>query len=170
MNPDTPPLVQILIHTPPWVWLLLAGLLLLGATRLRTRSVSRPRLLLLPLVLLGLGLTSTISSFTPAAAALAAWGAAFCGALLLGRRLPLPAGLRWDPTRRELQLPGSVLPMLLIVGIFLLRYAGTVSLVLHPDWRASTAVALPMAAAYGAIAGMLLGRVLALLRATRAAD
>ena len=79
----------------------------------------------------------------------------------------LPTELRWDAARRELLLPGSVLPLLLIFTLFTLRYAGTVSLVLHPDWRASAAVALPMAAAYGAAAGVLFGRVLGLLRATR---
>jgi hypothetical protein len=169
MTLDSTLLAEILRRTPPWVWLVLAGLLTLGATRLRTRHMSRPRLLLLPLVLCGLGLFSTLGNFTPAATALAAWAAAFAAGLWLGRRLPLPAGLRWDPASRQLQLPGSVLPLLMIVTIFTLRYAGTVSLVLHPDWRASAAVALPMAAAYGAIAGMFLGRVLGLLRATRTA-
>ena len=51
-----------------------------------------------------------------------------------------------------------------IVGIFALRYAGSVPLVLHPPWRAAPGVALPMGAAYGAIAGTLLGRMLALRR------
>jgi hypothetical protein len=167
MTFDATLLAEILRHTPPWVWLLLVALLALGASRLRTRRVSRPRLLLLPLALCAIGLLSTASNFTPATAALATWAAAFAGGHWMGRRMPLPAGLRWDAARRELQLPGSVLPLLLIVTLFTLRYAGTVSLVLHPDWRASPAVALPMAAAYGAIAGTLLGRVLGLLRATR---
>jgi len=169
MTLDAALLLEILRRTPPWVWLALAGLLALGASRLRAQRVSRPRLLLLPLVLCALGLWSTASNFAPAGAALAVWAAAFAAGLLLGWRLPLPAGLRWDAARRQLQLPGSVLPLLLILTIFTLRYTGTVSLVLHPDWRASAAVALPMATAYGAIAGTLLGRVLGLLRATRAA-
>ncbi len=168
MTLDAALLAEILRRTPPWVWLLLAALLALGASRLRTRRVSRPRLLLLPLALCAIGLLSTASNFTPPHTALATWAAAFAAGLLLGRRMPLPAGLCWDAARRELQLPGSVLPLLMIATIFTLRYAGTVSLVLHPDWRDSAAVALPMAAAYGAIAGTLLGRVLGLLRATRA--
>jgi hypothetical protein len=158
---------RILVHTPPWVWVLLAVLLALGAAQLRTRRLSRPRLLLLPAVLTGLGLAATASSFTPPAAALGAWAVAFAAGLALGRRLPPPPGARWDAAERMLHLPGSALPLLLIVAIFALRYAGSVSLALQPQWRASLAVALPMAAAYGAIAGTIAGRTLGVLRPAR---
>lgn len=158
---------QILRHTPLWVWALLAALLALGASQLRARRVSRARLLLLPAVLTALGLLSTATSFRPPAAALAAWALAFAAAAAFGQRLPLPRGARWDARSRSLQLPGSALPLLLIVAIFTLRYAGGVSLALHPQWSASLAAALPMAAAYGAIAGTFTGRALGLLRAAR---
>jgi len=82
---------------------------------------------------------------------------------MLGRRLPPPAGARWDAAGRSLRLPGSALPLLVIVTIFALRYSVGAALALHPAWRAAPAVALPLAAAYGASAGVLLGRVLALL-------
>lgn len=156
---------QILRHTPLWVWTMLAALLALGASQLRTRRVSRTRLLLLPAVLTGLGLLSTATSFTQPGAALAAWALAFAAGLTLGRRIPLPRGAHWDAAGRTLLLPGSALPLLLIVAIFMLRYAGGVSLALHPQWSASLAAALPMAAAYGAIAGTFAGRTLGLLRA-----
>lgn len=159
---------QILRHTPLWVWGLLVALLALGASQLRARSVSRPRLLVLPAVLTLLGLASTAHSFSPVAPALAAWALAFAAGVTLGQRLPTPSGARWDAAGRRLQLPGSALPLALIVAIFTLRYVGGVSLALHPQWSASPTAALPMAAAYGAIAGTFAGRTLALLRAAHA--
>lgn len=156
-------IIEVLRHTPGWVWLLLAALLALGISQLRARRVSRPRLFVLPAVLLALGVSATASSFQPAAPALAAWAAALAVGLMLGRRLPPPAGARWDDDGRVLQLPGSAWPLLLIVAIFALRYVGSVALAMHPAWRAAPAVALPLAAAYGGIAGLLIGRVLALL-------
>ena len=53
--------------------------------------------------------------------------------------------------------------LLLMMAVFALRCTASVALVLHPAWRTAPAVALPRAAACGAIAGALLGRVLALL-------
>lgn len=156
-------IVEILRHTPGWVWLLLAALLALGASQLRTRRVPRARLFVLPAVLLGLGMSATATAFRPPAPALAAWALALAAGVMLGRRLPPTAGARWDADRRVLLLPGSVWPLLLIVAVFTLRYSASVALVLHPAWRGAPAVALPLAAASGAIAGALLGRVLALL-------
>lgn len=168
MTIDSVMIIEILRHTPLWVWALATGLLLLGLSQLRTRRVTRQRLLLLPAVLTGLGLFSTAGSFEPAVPALAAWAAAFAAGVGLGLRLPWPAGAAWDAEGRQLQLPGSVLPLLLIATVFTMRYVGGVSLALHPAWRGAASVALPMAAVYGAVAGTLLGRVLALLRAARA--
>lgn len=160
-------LFEILRHTPPWVWGLLAALLALGLSQLRARRVARERLLVLPLVLMALGLWSTATSFD-SALPLAAWGGAFAAGLAAGRRLPLPAGARWDADSARLQLPGSAWPLAVIVAVFALRYAGGVALALHPAWRGLLAVALPLAALYGLIAGGVLGRVLGLVALARA--
>lgn len=165
MNSSMDFVLQVVRHTPLWVWALLAALLWLGASQLRARVVSRARLLVLPGVLVALGLVSSATSFTPASAALTAWLLAFAVGLGLASRITPPQGARWDAAGSRLQLPGSALPLLLIVAVFLLRYVGGVSLALHPQWREALSVALPLAAVYGAIAGALAGRTLALLRA-----
>lgn len=155
--------IEIVRHTPGWVWALLAALLLLGASQLRERQVPRGRLFVVPLVLLALGLSATATSFRPAAPPIAAWALALFAGAGLGRRLPPPAGAGWDAGGATLRLPGSAWPLLLILAVFALRYAAGVALALHPAWREAPTVALPLAATYGAIAGLVLGRVLALL-------
>jgi hypothetical protein len=155
---------EIVRHTPLWVWALLAALLMLGLSQLRARRVTPARLLILPGALLLLGLFSTATSFMPPWPALGAWAIALAAGCAFGARLSAPAGAAWDAHGRTLHLPGSWLPLLIIVALFGLRYAGGVALVLHPGWRSAPGVALPIAAAYGAIAGVLLGRVLALHR------
>jgi hypothetical protein len=155
-------LLEIIRRTPIWVWVLLAALLALGVRQLRERRVSMPRLFALPVALLALGLFATASAFVPAWPALVCWALALAAGSALGQRLPVPAGAQWDAAGRTLYLPGSALPLVLIVAIFTLRYASSVALVLHPQWRHAAAVAWPLAAAYGAISGLLLGRVLAL--------
>ena len=168
---------DIVRFTPVWVWGLLAALVALGAAQLRRREVTRVRLLVLPAVLVALGLWSTSTSFVSPLPALVVWALAVGTGVLLGRRLPLPAGAAWDAATQRLLLPGSLLPLAVIAVVFSLRYVGSVALVLHPAWRADLGVTLPMAATYGLISGLLLGRMLGLLalslrpaRATIAAD
>lgn len=159
-------MLDILRYTPLWVWGLLVFLVALGAAQLRTRRLSRARLVLLPAVLLALGLFSTATSFRVPLAALAAWAAALALGALAGWRLLRPDA-SWDPATRTLLLPGSVLPLALILAIFTLRYAGSVALVMHPDWRASLTVALPMSATFGALSGLFMGRAWGLLARAR---
>lgn len=157
-------LVEIVRHTPVWVWGLLVALLALGAAQLRARSVSPARLAALPMVLALLGLSATATSFVPPWPALAAWATALGAGAMLGLRLPRPAGAHWDAEHHLLRVPGSVVPLAIIVVVFVLRYAGAVALALHPAWRSLLAVALPLAAGYGGITGLLGGRTLGLLR------
>lgn len=152
-------IIEILRHTPAWVWLLATGLLALGLSQLRERRIAPWRLWLLPGVLLGLGVLSLTQSFSSPLLPLVVWTKAVALAAAVGRRLPPPAGLRVEAGR--LVLPGSALPLTIIAAVFGLRYAGGVALAMHPAWRADLTVALPMAAGYGAIGGLLLGRTIA---------
>lgn len=160
-------ILQILSHTPIYVWVLLAALLALGFSQTWDRQVAPPRLLLLPLVLLGLGLWSMAPNFVAMPLAALAWGLALAGCVALRAGRPVRAGTRWLPEQQRLHLPGSWLPLLMIVAIFVLRYTSTVALVLNPQWRGAPEVLLPLALVYGSLSGLFLGRALALLKLTR---
>ncbi len=156
-------LLMITSRTPPWVWALLAGLVLLGLLQARARSRTQAGLLAAPLAMLGFALFSMAGSVAAQPLVLPAWALGFGAALLAARQLPLPAGLHRQHDGR-LHVPGSWLPMLLILGLFTLRYAVNVSQALHPELRAAAEFITPVALGYGAISGLLLGRVLWQLR------
>jgi len=160
-------IVIILSHTPVWVWGLLAALMALGFSQTRQRRLAPSRLLILPLVLLGLGLWSMAPGFKALPLSTLVWLAALgAGAALLAGR-PARAGAVWLPAEGRLQLPGSWMPMLLILGIFSLRYAANVGMAMNPGWRSAPWVLLPLALLYGGLSGLFLGRALALLKLTR---
>ncbi len=155
-------LAMILARTPVWVWGLLVMLLALGVMYLRERRVSRLRLSLVPVGLAALSLSGVLSGF--GLTGVAAW--------LLGVALAfaLNTQLRWTQgARREgaaFVLPGSVLPLVLMLTIFVLNYATNV-------WRAmaaqgaaapSAAVGMGLSLLFGLLTGLLAARAWGVLR------
>ncbi|HEY6355433.1 MAG TPA: DUF6622 family protein [Burkholderiaceae bacterium] len=155
----SPPLsiviVEILKHTPHWVWLILAAITLAGVLQLRQYRVSRGRLLLIATALSAYSLWGTSSAFGAAAAP--AWLAGMALALLANRALRWPRTVEVAPDGRFV-LHGSPWPLLLMWTLFGLRYAVAVTLVFHPAWAHEGAMAVGVAALYGALSGLFTAR------------
>jgi hypothetical protein len=157
-------IAQILINTPLWVWGLLAGLLVLGFSQTRSRSVGLARVVLLPLGLGAFSLYGTVSAFGASPAVLGSWLAATVVLVLVVTQFALPGATHYDSATRRFQLPGSWVPMALIMGIFLTKYAVGVGLVMHPELKAHANFSLGIATLYGVFSGIFAGRTLRLLR------
>jgi len=116
-------LLQIVQHTPLWVWGLLAVLVALGLSQVRTREVSMVRMTILPLVLLALSFSGVVSTFAHATIAILAWAVGVTAAIALGRPFMKVRGASWSSETGLLHVPGSWLPLALIVILFLIKYA-----------------------------------------------
>lgn len=158
-------LLRILTNTPIWVWFTLAGLILLGLTQWRTRTLPLRRAFILPAVMGTLSLAGAVSSLQARlAVALPSWLLACFLVAAAIRHLPVPAGTRFDATRRQLTLPGSGVPMALILAVFAVKYLLGVSFALQPELAGENGFAGFAAALYGALAGLFAGRALGLKR------
>lgn len=162
-----PMLLQIAINTPLWVWGLLAALVVLGLTQARDRNAGLARTAVLPLGMGVFSLWGLVSGFGASPSVLGAWLAAAAVALAAVLLRPLPAGVRYDAQRRVFALPGSWVPLVLILGIFSIKYATGVTLAMQPALRADPAVALAVAALSGLFSGIFAGRTVRLLRLTQ---
>ena len=160
-------ILTILQHTPLWVWALLAGLLALGLAQTRERSMTLSRLLVVPLLLLALSLAGVVGTFGGTPMALAAWVLGLGLALFFGRHIVRPRGASWSAASRRMQLPGSWLPLLLIVGLFAVKYLVGVSLAIEPRLAADPGFAGGCGLAYGGFSGLFLARALALYAVVR---
>lgn len=160
----TPMIAQILINTPLWVWGLLAALLALGFSQTRSRTAGLARVALLPLGLGAFSLYGTISAFGTSPTVLGSWLATAVLLVLVVNQLALPAGARYDSATRQFQLPGSWVPMALIMGIFLTKYAVGVSLVMHPELKVHANFSLAIGTLYGVFSGIFAGRAIRLIR------
>ncbi|HEY8069670.1 MAG TPA: DUF6622 family protein [Burkholderiales bacterium] len=157
-------LLQILQRTPPWVGLLFLVLIGLGVMQSRTRSLPRTRVFVFPAVMLGLSLFGVWSSFGAAPISLTAWGGGILLAILLNRILGLPAGVAYSPASRRFTVPGSWLPLALMMAIFFTRYAITVTIAISPLLREAAMFAGAVSLVYGLASGTFFARALHIVR------
>lgn len=159
-------ILAILQHTPLWVWALLAGLLVLGWQQGRSRAVHPWRLVILPLVLAALGASSLMASLHHLPWAAGLWLLAVAVGALIGGRWGVPAGVHWDAEARRLMVPGSLLPMALILVIFSFKYAVGVYSAMAPAAVAQPGFVIGVALFSGLFSGVFLGRTARLLART----
>jgi hypothetical protein len=79
-----------------------------------------------------------------------------------------PRGTAYDSAQRQFAVPGSWLPMLVILCIFCTKYAVGVTLALRSDLAQHTIFATLIGTLYGLFSGFFAGRALRLWRLTAA--
>lgn len=163
---------QIIRQTPYWVWGLLAALVWLGASQLVDRTARLVRVVIMPVAMTGFSLYGLASAFGGAghtSATVGAWMAAAAAAasLALWFQPTAPAGTRYDSASRCFELPGSAMPLALIMGIFLTKYLVGVELAMQPALARDASFALQIATLYGVFNGLFAARSLRLWRLVR---
>ncbi len=167
-QPDV--ILTILRRTPVWVWGLLTAFVALGMRQMRDRSASLAQVCLLPLGMTLFSAGGALSMLSPSPlleAGIGIWVAA--AVLLFVIVAPGNSGARYDAVRRIYVLPGSLVPLALIVGIFLVKYGVGVELAMAPHRMREPQYALTVAGLFGAFTGMFVGRTARLWRLARAA-
>lgn len=157
----------ILRDTPAGVWLLLVFLLGLGFVSARPRAVAPAQAVILPLAMGALALWGTVSAFAASgrlAGLLLLWLLCAAAVLRIGWHWRAPRGTRFDPSRQRLLLPGSWMPMILILAVFLMKYGIGVQLAMAPQLAQHGGFAIVVTALYAALSGLFAARTRAVLR------
>jgi hypothetical protein len=158
--------IDVLAHTPPWVFVLFAYLVGIGLLRLRPSVRDLGRIWITPAIFIVWGLVGLFRTPGDFAYVAMHWGvAALIGAIVgsLGRMHDMLV----DRPRQLVRLRGSVLPLVRILVVFGAHYSLQVASALHPENRA-TFLAWDIDVS-GASAGYFFGWVLRFLRAYRTA-
>lgn len=156
----------IVQRTPVWVWALLVALLALGARQLKGRQVGLRRVVLVPVAWLGFslyGIYSAIGNGGQLLAALIAWLVAAASVTTILLRTPPPRGTRFEAASQTFSVPGSVVPLLLILGIFMTKYVVGIELAMNASLAREASFAVPIALLYGGFNGISTARALRLL-------
>jgi hypothetical protein len=158
-------MLEVLRHTPPWVFPLFAALLIWGYAQTRPRRVRPWRVYVLPGVLLILSAHGVMGAFGASLAALGAWAAGVATAVVAGRYLPAPAGAAYSADTGTLTIPGSWWPLALMLAIFFSKYAVGVALGRNPRLAQLPVFVISVSLLYGLLSGVLFARRRALRRA-----
>lgn len=155
-------LLQILAHTPRWVFAVFALLLWFGGRQLLAGRMSLARVTLMPVAMTGLSVYGVLSAFGDAPMPLAGWAAAAVVAAAIVLQRALPAGTRYSADTRSFHVAGSAVPLLLMMGIFFTKYVVGVQIAMHPGLAHQPDFALTVGTLYGAFSGIFVARALRL--------
>lgn len=161
----------MLANVPAWVFGVFALLLALGIWMSRPRAVSPIAPVVLAIAFPIYSFYGVLASFGMAIATVLPWGGALLLSVLLGKRVFGPRNLAREPGTAKVQVPGSWLPLGLMMGIFLARFAmgfvqGAQLPLGHQAWFAPT-VCFVLGALSGGFASRAITTLLFLRRAAR---
>lgn len=157
----------VLKNTPVWVGVLFIALTALGLSQVRTRSISFTRMAATPLAMTALSVWGTASAFSKSpmfAWVIVTWLAGAALTLVFIGSRTTPAGTHYDPASGSFTVPGSLVPLGLIMGIFLTKYIVGVDLAMQPGLAADGTYTLIVGALYGLFSGIFAGRAARLWR------
>ena len=157
----------VLKNTPLWVWGLLTALTYLGLSQAKARTAGLVRVTFMPVVMTALSLWGTISAFGSSPMfgyVMLAWMFAWAVTLAVIAPMAHARGTTYDATTRTYSMPGSWVPMLLILGIFLTKYVVGVELAMAPNLARDGQYTLVVGTLYGLFSGIFTGRAARLWR------
>lgn len=157
-------LLQIITHTPKWVFALFALLLWVGLKQLMPSRPGLSRLTLMTVAMMALSVYGLLSTFGDQPLALAGFAVAALAMASLVLLRPLPAAVAYDAAAQRFSLPGSAVPLVLMMGIFCTKYAVGVALSLQPALVHQVLVACTVGTLYGVFSGLFAARALRLWR------
>jgi hypothetical protein len=159
-------LQQILIHTPAYVWVILAVLVWRGSSALREREMTVRSLFIVPAIMLALSLQDVVAKFGSNAAPLATWAAAAAATALLvwkfGADRTVPGA-----APGSVRVRGSWVPLAMMMAVFFTKYVASVLLAILPHARQDALFAAAVCLLFGAFNGCFLGRLARDLMASR---
>jgi len=151
-------ILGILEHTPVWVWVVFAAILLLGLQQTRTRDVSIARATILPVVMILLSLSGVLGAFAHVPLAWVAWAAGVGLSLLLAGKAVAVRGASRSAQPDHLRIPGSFVPVILILAVFTTKYTAGIALAMNPSLALNAGVAVALSLVYGAFSGLFWSR------------
>lgn len=157
--------LAILANTPVWAWCILIGIVALGLRSTRSRQSPAQLIVALPAAMSIYSLFGVFTKFGLHAGPLAAWLVGMIAAFGANHfAFGAPQGALRNPDDDTIQIPGSWLPLFMMLGIYGINYSLGVMGAIHPDWIEEALIQFGTCAAFGVCSGLLVSRAVLSLR------
>jgi hypothetical protein len=156
-------IMQILTHTPLWVFGLLIVLIVFGIKQSRSRNVHAVLAYVMPLGMMALSLAGINSSFGLKPAPMAMWAIALLVVTVIGYRYFRDDRVTFARASRTFFIPGSWVPLCVIMAIFVTKYLFAVMRAYDAQVVASPNFVIALCLAYGCFSGYFAARVVNLV-------
>lgn len=157
-------IVQILSHTPIWVYALFFVLLGFGLMQTRTRTVRKIPALLLPVGMMALSIAGIKSSFGLTAIPLVAWGMAMAIATGVGYTFFRDKRIHCKAADGTFFIPGSWVPLIVMMAIFFTKYFYAIMKASNAEVISTTMFVGALSAVYGLLSGYFSSRAVNLIK------
>lgn len=157
-------LIEILRRTPSWVFVLFFALLALGYFQSRDRLISRSKVTILPAAMLLLSFYGVLSAFGITPLALAAWLAGVAVAVWFGLKTARLSGASFTKETGLFAVPGSWLPLSLMMALFFTKYAVGIILARKLPIAGDLTFIGSVSLIYGLLSGVFFARAIVILR------
>jgi hypothetical protein len=157
-------IMQIALHTPPWVWVLLAFLIWRGIKARSAADIPPAKLVPIPAVFTVWGLYDVFFAHPVTALGVAGWIAGLVVGVALGYAMLRNAPITADRARGIIHRPGDPTVLPTVVVAFLLKYCFAVAHSIAPQtmalaqWRGLEVIVS------GLLAGIFLGKFVRYMR------
>jgi hypothetical protein len=162
-------LSEIIQHTPTWVFILFFALLALGFKQSKPRVVRVSTVFILPAAMVIFSFFGMYSVFGMPLLALALWTVSLLLLAAIGLKLQSPALVTYSKTDQQLTIPGSWVPLCLMMAIFFTKYVVGVAVARDLPIVQQQIFLVVISSLYGAFSGVFLGRSLVMFQASRQA-
>lgn len=160
-------MLQILSHTPRWVFALFAGLLAFGLLQTKSRNVKATLAYVLPAGMVALSLSGIQSSFGFTPSPLAAWAVGLTAIAVIGYKVFPNKAILFSSENGTFYIPGSWVPLAVIMAIFFTKYAFAVMQGFGVAAAGSPLTAVALSLVYGCLSGYFVARAASLVAAAR---
>jgi len=161
-------MLQLIVsHTPIWVWLVLAFLLVRGIKAMKPGETSLGKLAIVPVLFTAWGMWSISGRYPGSCQAWALWLIGIAAGAAIGWALLRKLQLRVAPTTGALWRGAdySLLPLLLVT--FLVKYGFEVALAMSPELAADTGFRAAYLMISGGFTGVFVGKFIRYVSASR---
>lgn len=160
-------LIEILKRTPSWVFVLFFVLLAFGYYQSKDRVVNRNKVTILPAAMLVLSFYGVLSAFGSTPLALSSWLTGVAITACFGLKSVKPSGVSFATETQCFSVPGSWVPLALMMAIYFIKYSVGVILARKLPIANELAFIGSISLVYGFLSGVFLARALLILRTAR---